>query len=170
MYEQSDLRPRADRDCRLDLQVTRCNLVAGPRHILLRRLTNRLHEIAFAREGEIRPHPQHGRNSDPLEQLPRMKIHLVGKAGIAGRICRRYIVQLQRASVREDDPLSDDQRAALPERDHTVIAADQASPLRHEQDSPGRTIEHALGHLRRHQTRQIGAQASDEARRNDAAS
>lgn len=108
MDQQPDRASRPDRDRWLDLQVARCDLVAGARHILLRRLADCLHEIAFARVGEVRPYAEHRRDRDPLEQLPRMEVDLVSKAGIAGRICRRHIVQLQRASVRKNNPLPDD--------------------------------------------------------------
>src|SRR3546814_8629498 len=50
--DQPDRRAWPDRDRRLDTEITLGNLIAGPRHIILRRHADRLDEIALARSEE----------------------------------------------------------------------------------------------------------------------
>src|SRR3546814_8970997 len=69
-----------------------------------------------------------------------MPVDPVGETGIALRIGRGHIVDADRRSVGEDNPLPHDERAALPERDVAIVAADQPRALRDQQRPPRHTI------------------------------
>ncbi len=61
-----------------------------------------------------------------------MEVDLVLKAGIAGRIGRRVIVDSDRAAVGQDDPLLDNQRSLLAECHNGVVASDEPGTLGNE--------------------------------------
>lgn len=97
MHDQPDWRARSDRDRGLDAQVALGYLVSRSRHAVLRRHPDRLHEVALAGQRELRTHAQDSRHANPLQQLPRVEVDLVRKAGVAGGVGRRDVVDPQRA-------------------------------------------------------------------------
>src|SRR3546814_21066658 len=78
-------------------------------------------------------------------------------------------VDADRRSVGEDNPLPHDERAALPERDVAIVAADQRRALRDQQRPPRHTIIDILRDLRGDQPRAARIEARDQARGDDAA-
>ena len=71
-------------------------------------------------------------------------------------------VEVERAAIGQDQPRPDHQRARLAVADMGIVAADQSRALRDQLGAAGRGVEHVLGHLRDHLSRQIGRQASDQ--------
>ena len=77
MHNQQHQGARPDSDGRLDLQITLGDLIARTRHILLRRLPDRLNEITLTCDGELGAYPENGGQCHPLKQRPCVKIDLV---------------------------------------------------------------------------------------------
>ena len=121
-------------------------------------------QVAFAGEGEVRADPEQRRYRGALEQRPGVEVDPVLEPGIAGGVGRRHVVEPQRAAVGKDDPLPHDQRAALAERDHAVVLADQTGALRNERNPARGAVVDALGDLRDHQPRKVRTQPGDQAR------
>lgn len=77
MDHQPDQRAGPDGDRWLDTEIALGNLFARARHIVLRRHTDRLHQIALAGKRQLGTHPEQGRQHDALEQLPCVEVDLV---------------------------------------------------------------------------------------------
>jgi hypothetical protein len=91
-----------------------------------------------------------------------MIIDAILKPGIAFGVRAGLAFQHDRAAVREDQPVPDEQDAPLAEADAAVILADDAGALRHEQDLARRAVVDVLRHLRGDLAGQIGTDAGDE--------
>jgi hypothetical protein len=99
-----------------------------------------------------------------------MQIDLIAETGIAAGIGRRQIIEHDRRSIRENDPLPDEEDAVLPvlaEGDDVVVFADQACALRDQQEAAGDAVEDVLGDLRDDEAREIGVEPRDQAGGND---
>src|SRR3546814_8297869 len=83
-----------------------------------------------------------------LDAAP-MFIDPVLEPGITGGVARGLAIEDDRASIGQDQPVPDQQHAALSEGDVCVIVADQARTLGDEQGAACRTVIDALRHLRR---------------------
>lgn len=78
MNDQPDWGSGADYDRRLDIEITRRDLVAGPPHILLGRFPDGADKIAFTGKAEIAANTQQRRDRDALQQPPAVEIDFVG--------------------------------------------------------------------------------------------
>lgn len=132
MNKQPHRRARPDRDRGLDVEIAHSDLVTGPADIILGRALKGLNQIAVAGERQLGTDTEQRRQGHPLDQLPGMEVDLVLKAGIAGRIGRRVIVDSDRAAVGQDDPLLDNQRSLLAECHNGVVASDEPGTLGNE--------------------------------------
>lgn len=115
MNDKSDRCSGPNRDRRLHLQIFGYQLIAGAGRVLLRRLPDRLDEIAFSLECQVRTDSKHCGQNDAFEQRPSMEIDLVGEARVAGRIRGRHVIEGKRTPIRQEEALPDHQRAALAE-------------------------------------------------------
>jgi len=84
------------------------------------------------------------------------------EAGITLRIRAGLALQYDGAAIGEDQPVPDQQDAALAEADAIVVLAQQPGPLRDDQDSAGRAVIDVLGDLGGDLPRQVGADARDQ--------
>ena len=75
--DQPDDCARPDRDCWLDIEIARRELITGTRHILLGRLPDRLDEVALTRNRQLRTHTEQRGQRDALEQRPCVEIDWV---------------------------------------------------------------------------------------------
>ena len=91
-----------------------------------------------------------------------MVVDLVLEAGIAFGIGARLTLQNDRAAVRHDQAIPDEQRACLPEGDLRVVLADEARALRDQKDLSRRAVIDVFRHLGGDLAGQVGAQAGDQ--------
>src|SRR3546814_4718973 len=80
-------------------------LVAGACRVRLSGLADRLHEIAFAGDRQLRTNSEQGGDRDALEQRPCVEVHLVGEAGVPTRVGRRHVVEPHRADRKSTSEL-----------------------------------------------------------------
>src|SRR5690606_16178391 len=73
---------------------------------------------------ELAADTKHGRQRDTLQQLPGVKVDLIGEAGIAAGVRRRQTVDDDGRAIGKDHALPDDERALLAECDDVVVFAD----------------------------------------------
>src|SRR5690606_21265012 len=123
-----------DAQRRLDIEIASDELIAGARTASLCGFADGADQIAFAlAPSQFGSDAEQGRERDALQELPRMAVDLVGQAHIALRVGRRNIVDPNRRTIGQDDPLPDDERATLTERDDAVVTADQPRALGYQQ-------------------------------------
>ncbi|SRR5260363_108165 len=96
-----------------------------------------------------------------------MVVDLILKAGIPRGVCPRLSFEYDRATIRHDQPRPDQKDARLSKRYSAIIETDQARSLRDKTSPTGRRVKNIFGYLRDDLARQIGADPSDECRRND---
>src|SRR6185369_8400479 len=76
-----------DRDGRLDIEIALDQALAGAVGRGLRRLLQRLHEVAVGgSKSQLTADAHDGRERDPLQELPGVEIDLVGEAGVSAGI------------------------------------------------------------------------------------
>src|SRR6516165_1120014 len=96
-----------------------------------------------------------------------MIIDLVLESGIAFGVSTRLTFEHNGTAVRKDEASPDEENARLPERDLTVVDADQLRALWDQEVAAARAVIDILRDLARDLAGQVGADASEESRRND---
>src|SRR3546814_8383935 len=98
-----------------------------------------------------------------------MKVHAVLQTGEAATIGTGLAVELDGASIGQDQPRPGEQDAGLPGANLSVIVTDQPRALRDQQDAARGAVINILRNLRGDLARQVRADAGDQRRRNNAA-
>src|SRR5579884_1503649 len=120
-----------DGDGRLDVERAADHLLAGLVHALRHALLNGLGEgaVVVAAHAGLRSDAEQRGENRRLEQRAPMVVDLVLEAGIALRVGARLTLQNDRAAVRHDQAIPDEERTCLPESDLRIVLADEARAL-----------------------------------------
>ena len=105
---------------------------------------------------------QERREDRRLEQRAPVVVDLVLEAGIAFGIGAGLTLEHDRAAVRHDQAIPDEQRARLAKGDLRVVLPDQARALRDQKDLSRRAVIDIFRHLCGDLAGQVGAQAGDQ--------
>src|SRR6185312_4815232 len=164
-YTDREARPYGQRW--RDVELAADDLLAGLVDALRRALTQGLNNVAVVpgRTG-LRTNAEQSRKSRSLEQLTPMVIDTILKPGIAFGIGARLALQHDRAAIREDQPVPDQEHPTLAEANAIVVLANHAGALWDEQDLAGRAVINILRYLGGDLAGQIGSDAGDQRGRN----
>ena len=91
-----------------------------------------------------------------------MVVDAVFKARVTLGVRARLALQDDRATVGEQEPVPNQQHAALPETDAIVILTDHARTLRYEKDMARGAVIDILGNLRGDLAWKVGSDAGDQ--------
>ena len=150
---------RTDGDRRLDVKRAADHLLAGLINALRHSLLNGLSEraIVVAAHAGLRSDAEQRGEDRRLEQHAPMVVDLVLEAGVAFGIGAGLALQNDRAAVRHDQTIPDQQRPGLTEGNLRVVLSDQARALRDQEDLARRTIVDVFRHLHGDLTGQVRA-------------
>src|SRR5579883_451216 len=153
-----------DGDGRLDVERTADHLLAGLIDALRYALLNGLGEraVVVAAHAGLRSDAEQRGENRRLEQRAPMVVDLVLEAGIALRVGAGLTLQNDRAAVRHDQAIPDEERTCLPKGDLRIVLADEARALRDQKDLARWAVIDVFRHLCGHLTGQVGAQAGDQ--------
>ncbi len=98
-----------------------------------------------------------------------MIVDAILETGKARRIHPGLAFEDKRPPVREDQPVPDEEHAALANGHAIVIGADQPGALRNQEQASRGAVIDVLGNLRGDLTWQVGANAGDQRGRDDGA-
>ena len=98
-----------------------------------------------------------------------MIVDAVLEPGIAFSVRAGLALEHDRAAVRQDQAVPDEQHAALAEADAVIVLADEAGRPAAQAGAARRAVIDVLRHLRGDLARQVGADAGDERGRDDGA-
>src|SRR5690242_17619605 len=136
----ADGETRPDRDRRLDIERAPDQLLAGLIEALRCALSDRLRQIVLAAAGARFGADAQERGEDRrLEQHAPVVVDLVLEAGIALGIGAGLTLQHDRATVRHDQAIPDEERTCLPKGDLRIVLSDQPRALRDQEDLARRT-------------------------------
>src|SRR5258708_35947892 len=102
----------------------------------------------------VRTGPQLATNSEQrrkkrcLEQSTPMIVDFILEAGKASGVCAGLTLEHDGFTIRNDDPIPDQEYAGLAERDLAVVLPDQTRALRNQGILSGWTVINILRHLR----------------------
>ena len=92
---------------------------------------------------------------------------LLGQRGGIHEIDALHPTEIERAAVREDQPVPGNEHAVLTEGDAAVVLTDQPTSLRDQKESTGATVVDVAPDECRRLARQVGIDAGRENRRNE---
>src|SRR3546814_192937 len=124
-----------DRERRRNVELAPNDFLTGLIDAVLRTGAQRTDQSVVASRSELRSNTQHRRDHrGPSETAP-MKVHAVLQTGEAATIGTGLAVELDGASIGQDQPRPGEQDAGLPGANLSVILTDQPRALRDQQDA-----------------------------------
>jgi hypothetical protein len=134
-------------------------------------LAQRAHNVALlAGRASLGTNAQNRREQRGFEQITPVVVNAILETGITFRVGAGLALQHDGSTVREDDPVPDEQHTTLTESNAGVILTDEAGALRDEENVSGRAVMDVFRHLSRDLAWEVGTDAGDERGGNDGAS